>query len=363
MKKTLSVIIALVLVVLSSFAVCAESTQITGANWMSAIDGSVPVTRINMPGTHDSLTKYIGASLVSRTQSLSVSEQLFSGVRYFDLRLQVSNGEIFGVHGSLRCKSSYGLFAKDLTAGEVVEDCKSFLKSNPGETVLFLLKQEGGEDSPELYSLFYDKYIAPCPEVWFTENKIPTLDEVRGKIVVLRACEVDRARFDGRSGGINFTSYPYISSTEMNDFRRCPIFHFIFGTYAYMYVQDSYKLSSSKKIEVIKNFLDSNLSGNDFNICCTNTIAGNTPLGNANKINRFLMSYEFETGKTYGIIVSDFTSKELCEKIYMTNSEIMTETAAASSEIPEATESYAFLGKFLETIRVFLEKIVLMFSK
>lgn len=363
MKKTLAAVLALILVALSSFAVCATDTQITGANWMSAVDGSVPVTKINMPGTHDSLTKYIGASLVSKTQSLSVSQQLFSGVRYFDMRLNISGDEIIGFHGILRCKSSYGLFAKDLTAGEVVEDCKSFLKSNPGETVLFLLKQEGGEDSPKLFSLFYEKYIAQSPEAWFTENRIPSLDEVRGRIVLLRACQIDSSRFDDTNSGLNFTGYPYISSTDMNDFRLCPIDNFALGTYAFMYVQDSYKLSSSKKIEVVRNFLDSDLDSNDFNICCTNTIGGNTPLGNSSKVNGFLMSYPFESGKTYGIIVSDFTTKELCERVYMTNAEIMTETAVASSEIPENTESYGFLGKFLEAIRAFLEKIVLLFSK
>ena len=36
-----------------------EKDKINGANWMSGLCSDLPITAINMPGTHDSATKYL----------------------------------------------------------------------------------------------------------------------------------------------------------------------------------------------------------------------------------------------------------------------------------------------------------------
>ena len=59
-----------------------------GNGWMSKIDGETPITAINIPGTHDSATEYVSFAFVSRTQALSIAEQLEAGVRYFDMRFE-----------------------------------------------------------------------------------------------------------------------------------------------------------------------------------------------------------------------------------------------------------------------------------
>lgn len=360
MKKTLSVILALLMALsVFAFAVSAEGAAINGANWMSTIKGSVPVTAINMPGTHDSMTQYVPASIIARTQTMSVSEQLYSGVRYFDMRTKTKNGELIGVHGVTECKESYGLFSKTLILKDVVEICKSFLSENSGETILFLLRSEG-EDGTALFSKFYDDCIAPSPESWFIENRIPTLSEVRGKIVLLRSAKADRERFDNTNSGINFERYPHIGSTDGDDFRTCAISDISGYPYAYMHIQDSYKLEGDKKIKTIKNFLESDLDMYDFNICCTNAIGGKPAQMNAQGINAFLMSYDFTAGKTYGIIAMDFATAELCKKVYMTNSPLMTKEPAQTN-IPSFPEKYGFMGRVLEAFRDALLKILLMF--
>ncbi len=361
MKKTLSVILALFMALsVLAFAVSAQGTAINGANWMSTLEGSVPITAINMPGTHDSMTQYASASVIARTQTMSVSEQLYSGVRYFDMRTKTKNGKLIGVHGVTECKESYGLFSKTLLLKDVVESCKSFLSENSGETILFLLRSEG-ESGTALFSRFYDSCIAPSPESWFIENRIPTLSEARGKIVLLRSAEADGERFDNTNSGINFEKYPYISSKKMNDFRFSVISDVSGYPYAYMYVQDSYKLEGKKKTETIKNFLESDLDVNDFNICCTNAAGSKPAQLNAKEINAFLMSYNFTAGKTYGIIAMDFVTKELCEKVYMTNAPLMTKEAAQTN-IPSFAEKYGFMGKFLEVFRDLFLKILLVFA-
>lgn len=356
MKKALAVILTFIILTLSAVYVSAEDADINGANWMSSIDGSIPVTAINMPGSHDCATQYIYASLFARTQSLSVLQQLYSGVRYLDVRLKVSGENILAVHSFLNCKTSIGLFPENLTAENIVSDCRSFLERNPGETVLFLLKQEDSKEDAELFSKFYDELIAPCPGLWYLQNRIPDLDEVRGKIVLLRVADADPARFDDSNSGLNFEKYPYIESTDIDDFRIASIKKRERGVAGYMYVQDSYLIEGTKKTEAIAGFFDSGLLPCDFNICCTNAHNKKSPYANAKQINAFLSSYDFKEGKTYGIVVMDFVTKELCERIYMTNSPVMKNSPNAA-ELPEFGESYTFMGKLFEIIRDFLLKI------
>ena len=127
-----------------------------------------------------------------------------------------------------------------------------------------------------------------------------------------------------------------------------------------MYVQDSYMVEGTKKTETIANFFESGLLKCDFNICCTNAHNKKSPYANAKEINAFLSSYEFKEGKTYGIVVMDFVTKELCERIYMTNSPVMTNSPNAA-ETPKFSESYAFLGELFEIIRDFILKIIAVY--
>lgn len=362
-KKTLSLLLAFLLgISVCAFAVSAGSTAVNGANWMSTIDGSVPITEINIPGTHDSMTRYIPASIISRTQTMSVSEQLYSGVRYLDIRANIIGGELVGVHSFLSCKESYGLFSNALSVKSVVEECKKFLSENNGETVLFLFKHENTEAEQEVFSRFYDECIEPDTDAWFLENRVPDLGEARGKIVLLRYSEADRTRFNDKNSGLNFESYPYLDADDSDFFPYRSIYSYDESTaIAYMHIQDSFKLEESKKIEAIKGFFDSPHFFHDFEICCTNTTKSKPAYVSSRQINDFLMSYDFVAGKVYGIISVDFATKELCEKIYMTNEPLMT-NAPAESRVPSFTESYGFLGKLFETIRDFILKLLVIFS-
>ena len=58
------------------------------SSWMSAIPDDRLITGINIPGTHDSAACYCAFSFISRTQKLTVSQQLEAGARYFDFRFR-----------------------------------------------------------------------------------------------------------------------------------------------------------------------------------------------------------------------------------------------------------------------------------
>lgn len=358
MKKKILKIVSIVLVSLmlagiGSFAFADEAgSGINGSNWMSSIRSDVPITAINMPGTHDSATKYVNFSLISKTQDGSIAEQLYRGARYFDMRYELKDGEkLVAVHSIADCKKAYGFFAEDLTAVDAVKMCSDFLKNNPGETVLFQLKEGNGDAGTAFFDAFYKQCIEGQEDLWYLENRVPTLGEVRGKIVLLRVVDVDTSRFDDHNSGIDFSAYPHVPEKDVINFIRGDIKKLSDGsTYAQMYVQDSYKLGGDKKWEAVTTFLESDLDSNDFNICLTSCIGLGIPLMNSRIINHRLRKYDFKDGETYGIIAMDHAPEDICRSIYMTNSAIMTEAPNAATEYSESY-SFAFLGRTLFIVR------------
>ena len=99
-----------------------------------------------MPGTHDSATKYVRFKPICNTQNLTIEEQLQIGVRYLDMRFELKDGrKLVAVHSIADCKKERGLNSADLIAADTVNMCESFLKENPGETILFQLKEDDGD--------------------------------------------------------------------------------------------------------------------------------------------------------------------------------------------------------------------------
>lgn len=290
------------------------------SDWMSRISDNLKITQINLPGTHDSSACHISFSFISKTQSLTVSEQLNIGVRYFDFRFDFSDGIFYATHSIARCKTKRGMFAPKMTADDAVSFCKNFLRKNPTETILFQLKEAVSHTGYEFFSVFYERYIKDNENLWYTENRIPTLGEVRGKIVLLRVVGADREKFNDSNSGINFTNYPYVGTRYTDDWRKCEIKSVeTENEYAYMFVQDSYMVEGIKKWGTVVRFLESQLNESDFNICLTSCTKYRVPRQNAKQINNKFQNYEFKKNKTYGIVVFDFADISLCEKIIKSN--------------------------------------------
>lgn len=112
-----------------------------------------------------------------------------------------------------------------------------------------------------MFGEFYAQCIRGREELWYLENRIPALGEVRGKIVLLRVVGADALHFDDKTCGIDFSAYPYIGSRDIRDFRRRDIKKLSDGkTYAQMYVQDSYKLGGIKNGKPLLLFLNPTLT-------------------------------------------------------------------------------------------------------
>lgn len=275
-------------------------------NWMKNIGDEKSLKEINIPGTHDSSTKHCQFSLFSRCQDKSISEQLQMGVRAFDIRVD----KMTLVHGFCKCRK--GFFGKNLTLRDVMGDMLSFLRENPSETILMLFKMEKGQDSSLCFDLLYENFISENPDKWYLENKIPTLGEVRGRIVLLRRTE---SKYE--KSGIDFSSMPYQGGTETAEWES-----FSPNNADDVILQDRYLLKRKRKWEeAVKPLLEAGekLKGSMiFNLLSCAAIPF-IPRFNSCYVNKKFSKYNLEKGKYYGVLMLDFADEKLARKIVEAN--------------------------------------------
>jgi 1-phosphatidylinositol phosphodiesterase len=208
---------------------------ISHVSWMRDIPDSTPVTKLSIPGTHDSccVDGFMG---FGQTQYLDLPEQLNAGIRFLDIRLSHYRDNLFVHHDVIHMGKSY----KD-----VLDICSSFLEKHPSETILMSIKDEGRWDAAlgryapsevlgksrgdpanwvvrsstfedafnartweniEDFALFFN-FFCPLPGRGPVDRSCAltaetTLDEVRGKVILLR-------RFHGGEDvGLDLTHWP-----------------------------------------------------------------------------------------------------------------------------------------------------------
>ncbi len=275
-------------------------------NWMENIGDEKSLKDINIPGTHDSTTKFCQFSLFSSCQKLSVAEQLKIGVRAFDIRVE----GMTLVHSFCKCKK--GVFQSDLTLCDVVGDILSFLSENPTETVLMFFKMDKGDDSGKCLDLLFENFITPNPDKWYLENEITTLGEVRGKIVLIRRTDTNHEK-----SGVDFTAMPYqggVKETKWEDFSP--------NGADKVTVQDRYSLPAKKKWEMsVKPLLEK--CGEFENNLVINFLSDAgfpfIPRLNARYINKQFLKFPLVKQNHYGLIMLDFANEKITEKIIKTN--------------------------------------------
>lgn len=176
-------------------------------SWMRELKDDTLTSALSIPGTHNSPTCFLAPPSV-RCQAVSPREQLDNGVRFFDIRVQPqqpddpSKDGLALVHSAFPISLTGNKFFRDL-----VDEVESFLKRNPSETLIMSVKREGPgtHTDAQLSRILHDHYVHG-KNFWYTEPKIPTLKEARGKIVLIRRFGLDeklKKEWNGRGWGIN----------------------------------------------------------------------------------------------------------------------------------------------------------------
>lgn len=172
-------------------------------SWMQNLTDATPLSGLSIPGTHNSPTHHKALPSV-RCQAVSPKEQLANGVRFFDIRVQLDKPEDPASDSLILV---HGVFPISLTGPKylrkLVSDIREFLDQNPSETLIMSIKREGtgtGTDQ-QLSQVLRTHYTAGDTQHWYTEPRMPSLGEARGKIVLMRRfalAEAQTTEWDGR---------------------------------------------------------------------------------------------------------------------------------------------------------------------
>ena len=128
--KILGGAVLLIALLLLSFRINGKSPQrFEGAppelsHWMQNISDDALLRQTAIPGSHDAGTR--GLIWAGETQTYTITQQLFSGSRYFDLRVH-KKGEEYRIFHSI---------LDGIAFSDVLAEIKEFLLSHPSEVLL-----------------------------------------------------------------------------------------------------------------------------------------------------------------------------------------------------------------------------------
>ncbi|KAF8232285.1 PLC-like phosphodiesterase [Tricholoma matsutake] len=161
------------------------------SSFLPEMPDRLPLSSLCLPGTHDTMAFYGWPISQCQTLSNPLAVQLQSGIRVIDIRLAVVNSRLLAYHGAYPQRTSFQ---------EILSTIHAFLtaSSSSGETIVMSIKQEDFKKTPVYeFSSLVNKEILNGPggrDMWFFQNRIPTLGEVRGKVILF-------SRFGGNGDG------------------------------------------------------------------------------------------------------------------------------------------------------------------
>lgn len=286
-------------------------------SWMGYISDDTYISELSIPGTNNSCSRYVFWGFGNRCQDTDISEQLEDGYRYLDLDVapdSSSNGDsIKMVNGTTDCHTDGNLFSDTIHFADVTADIYQFLQNHPNEAIIVNLSIEDTDNEETIHNLI-DAEIAANSDYWYTAEQIPTLGEVRGKIVLARG--YDDA---GHLEGLNMVWQKQDNTTPVD----IPYDLYVNDEFR-LWVQDRYNYSVEDKYEaLIDGFENCEADENTFFLNFANTTGNGMfahPRGYANNINELLLEYSFKADTSYGIIIVDFGDENIARKIYYSNS-------------------------------------------
>ena len=340
------------------------SSYVDGPCWMSHVDDDKYLDELSIPGTHDSGTCSVDNDTEPQSSQVKCQQdyiptQLLEGIRYFDIRL--GKGDDPGIdHGD------YYLLKKDayfMHLSDVIGYFNTFLNENPTEALIMLVSRGNDEATDESVTTAFAKVMADNPDLFYTSSRVPTLGEVRGKIVLLRRFRLDGDSVSGHTWGLDLTEWDDRIKAHSDSATMCLVqdargFEAAGETgdkepyCTKVYAQDKYKLTGTDKLSWVDNALkettgrtrnkvdvvdDNGAKEQVLERCwsinytsCTGLSHGGNPFTSARVVNEHLYKSPYinpsdnkDTKSDYlkhiGIIASDFVDAALARSIYQRN--------------------------------------------
>ncbi len=261
--------------------------------WMKQIKDDRNICSINLPGTHDTCTFTSGVPGV-RTQNHDLMSQLEMGVRFIDIRCRHFHN-IFTIH--------HGDFFLGMDFRSVMFTCLSFLKQNPTETILMVIKEEHTSEgcTRSFEETFRSEYFDNIKDKWLVKNSIPTLGEARGKIVLLRRFPLAQSNTLG---------------LDLSDWKDDCIFE---TKSVKAKIQDNYKANRDEKLGKVNLIIDEAIDKNhDYLYLNFSSIQG-APEAYASFLNPRVNEKINSSRGRFGVIAMDFINPIYAHDIICTN--------------------------------------------
>ena len=340
------------------------SSYVDGPCWMKYVDDNKFLDDLSIPGTHDSGTCSVDNDTEPQSSQVKCQQdyiptQLLEGIRYFDIRL--GKGDDPGIdHGD------YYLLKKDayfMHLSDVIGYFNTFLNENPTEALIMLVSRGNDEATDESVTTAFAKVMADNPDLFYTSSRVPTLGEVRGKIVLLRRFRLDGDSVSGHTWGLDLTEWDDRIKAHSDSATMCLVqdargFEAAGETgdkepyCTKVYAQDKYKLTGTDKLSWVDNALKETtgrtrnkvdvVDDDGANVpvqercwsinytSCTGLSHGGNPFTSARVVNEHLYKSPYinpsdnkDTKSDYlkhiGIIASDFVDAALARSIYQRN--------------------------------------------
>lgn len=340
------------------------SSYVDGPCWMKYVDDNKFLDELSIPGTHDSGSCSVDndtepQTSLAKCQQDYIPTQLLEGVRYFDIRL--GKGENPGIdHGDCYLLKKDGNF---MHLSDVIGYFNTFLSENPKEALIMLVSRGNDEATDESLTTAFANVMDKNPNLFYTSSRIPTLGEVRGKIVLLRRFRLAGSSVSGHTWGLDLTEWDDKIAAHTDSASMCLVrdergFEAVGKTSdekpycTKVYAQDHYECTGTDKISWVDMALQetAKLTRNEVDVeddngakeqvlercwsinytSCTNHKQGSNPFTAARVVNEHLYKSPYinpsdneETKSDYlkhiGIIASDFVDAALARSIYQRN--------------------------------------------
>ena len=166
--------------------------------WMSNVNPAMPINKIVIPGTHDSLTYEWErsysliqqfTSFWAKTQYLTTKQQLLAGVRYFDARCGISDSK-YG-YGKDTVVAFHGDFSTNVTYEECINELIEFINTHPTEIIIWKVRLLNNEDTVRAITAKYHSKLnlIPYTSTYFNstleELRKRRPDETRGGVILM----------------------------------------------------------------------------------------------------------------------------------------------------------------------------------
>lgn len=308
--------------------------------WTGKLAGTLQLHQITMPGTHDSGTFRMGD--YNCCQDMTILEQLYVGVRYFDIRVSTDTAALQVVH------AGYDTY---YTLAEVATTFRKFLDGSLNvnaseETIVVQLKVDDGPDNAQWAQAILDcvdnAFAGAAKQPWLDpiEQHGPTFSSLRGRLVVLR-------RFEEPAAAPNGTPVKYFVSLDtFEKYWGTPSWEQEFGANEFEWVdpgkgnvdyrtlqgvsfrlQDNYQTTREIKANIVRGVLDDAANGvmpDSWYLNFSSAAPAAHPRWVAEYVNPRVEGWLDEAAKNpklarYGTVLMDFPSIAMCEKLIAKN--------------------------------------------